>query len=60
MFKKLYLEFIDEPVESERWLEGRGLYQDYINTTPDNLRVQLILLDVRFGYDALTNDRLGS
>lgn len=59
VFKKLYLDFIDEQSESERRLEGRGLYQDYIITTPDGLRVQLILLDVRFAYDTVTDDRLG-
>ena len=59
VFKKLYLDFIDEPAESERRVDGRGLYQDYIITTPEGLRVQLILLDVRFAYDAMTDDRLG-
>jgi alkaline phosphatase D len=39
VFKKLYLNFIDEPAESERRQEGRGLYQDYIITTPEGLRV---------------------
>ena len=59
VFKKLYLDFIDEPAESERRLEGRGLYRDYIITTPEGQRVQLILLDVRFAYDPVTDDRLG-
>ena len=59
VFKQLYLDFIDEPAESERRIEGWGLYQDYIITTTEGVRIQLILLDVRFAYDPITDDRLG-
>ena len=56
--KELFLEFIDEPEESVRRSPGWGLYQDYLITTKET-SVHLILIDVRYDYDATTYDILG-
>jgi len=52
IYREMYLNFIREPKDSERRLEtDSGIYQDYIMTTEDGVKVHLILLDVRFDFN---------
>jgi alkaline phosphatase D len=49
--REIYLDFIGEPSDSLRRLEKqRGIYQDYITYMGD-LKVHIVLLDVRFHYN---------
>ena len=58
--REIYLDFIDEPKDSDRRLErGTGIYQDYVVTSQDGVKVHFILLDVRFDYDEEHHDRFG-
>jgi len=52
----LFLDFIDEPKESERWTNPAGIYKSYM-FGKSNRRVKVILLDTRFNLD--DNDILG-
>jgi alkaline phosphatase D len=59
--RELWLDFIDEPVNSERRLQrGTAIYQDYYlrkTVKGQQITVHLILLDNRFWFDY--PDRLG-
>jgi alkaline phosphatase D len=47
--KKLYLNFLDEPINSKRRKIGRGMYETYtFGHTLSHRSVRIILLDVRY------------
>ena len=49
--REIYLDFIGEPLTTKRRQEKhRGIYQDYIVMAHDDIKVHIILLDVRFHY----------
>lgn len=68
--REIYLDFIDEPVDSERRTQrGTPIHQNYFIQTAqanedvldakiDEILVHLILLDGRFEYDKLSGRRL--
>ena len=58
--RELWLDFIDEPVDSERRLQrGTPIHQDYF-ITKNGKTVHVILLDVRYEYESKSlGDRLG-
>ncbi len=59
IFRSHFLDFLDEPEGTPRRTENTtGIYQDYL-ITHGNITIHIILMDVRFDYDPLTNDRLG-
>lgn len=45
--KTLFLDFLDEPMNSARRTTHEGTYQDYY-VTNQNIKVHIILLDVRY------------
>lgn len=52
--KKLYLNFLDEPRNSIRRKEGRGIYETYsFGDTSTHRNVRIILLDVRYHKSSL-------
>lgn len=59
--RELYLDFIEEPLDSVRRLEKNStIHQDYVITSNDNkFLTHIILLDNRFEFDAVTRDHLG-
>jgi alkaline phosphatase D len=60
--REIYLDFIGEPEDSERRMDkDSGIYQDYIISTRDGVKVHFILLDVRYDFTStLPRDRLGA
>ena len=57
--RELFLNFIDEPVDSERRMQtGTPIHQDYF-ITKNGKTVHVILLDGRYELDTSTGDRLG-
>ena len=53
------MDFIDEPKNSDRYLDkDSGVYQDYITMVGD-LKIHIVLLDIRYDFDRSLNDRLG-
>ena len=61
--RKLWLDFIDEPSDSERRTQVRStIHQDYFFTKKVNgldIKVHIILLDNRYEFDKTVDDRLG-
>eukprot|EP00347_Sterkiella_histriomuscorum_P000818 403374396 len=61
--REVFLDFLDEPLHSGRRHEkNTGLYQDYmIDQMIDGVsaKIHIIILDVRYDYDPITNDRFG-
>jgi alkaline phosphatase D len=52
-YRKMYLDFIGEPLGTPRRKENNtGIFQDYVLTTQDGLKVHFILLDVRFDFNS--------
>lgn len=39
--------------------KGTGIYQDYIIKTSEEIKVHIVLLDIRYDFDRKTNDRFG-
>lgn len=59
IMRELYLDFIGEPMGTDRRNENdTGIYQDYVVNYED-VKVHIILLDVRYDFDNSDNDRLG-
>ena len=59
MTRELFLDFINEPVNSARSLDSDSpIHQDYVIET-GNLKIHLMLLDNRYEFDLLTRDHLG-
>lgn len=56
IMKQIYLNFIKEPLNTARRLEkDTGIYQDYIITdSKSNIKIIIILLDVRYDYNKTT------
>lgn len=55
--KKLFLDFIDEPLDSERRQLGKGIYTTYVFGDPASHKtVRFILLDVRYNKSSLVFD----
>lgn len=60
LVREVFLDFLGEPRDSDRYLDKDSpIHQDYIITTPDQVKVHLVLLDVRYDFDPVTKDRLG-
>ena len=58
--RELFLDFIDEPEDSERRMQKHTpIHQDYF-VTKGGKTVHIILLDGRYEYDREAGDRLGS
>eukprot|EP00347_Sterkiella_histriomuscorum_P002368 403368424 len=54
-----FLNFIGEPEDSQRRLQNNtGLFQDYI-IIKENLKIHIILLDLRYNYNKTSGDRFG-
>lgn len=53
--KAAFLNFLDDNT-TDRWMAGRGIYQDYL-IVQDGITLHIILLDVRYDYS--DSDRLG-
>lgn len=51
--KEVFLDFFDEPADSERRLRDGGIYTSYLDGPPGR-RVQLLLLDTRWDRSPLT------
>lgn len=45
--KRLFLEAMEEPADSVRWQEGRGLFEDYVITHKEK-KIHIVLLDGRY------------
>ena len=59
LVRDVYLDFLDEPEDSERRLEkGTGIFQDY-EVRLNGVKVHLILIDVRYDFDKPARDRFG-
>eukprot|EP00350_Pseudokeronopsis_sp_OXSARD2_P009211 CAMPEP_0170555140 /NCGR_PEP_ID=MMETSP0211-20121228/13025_1 /TAXON_ID=311385 /ORGANISM="Pseudokeronopsis sp., Strain OXSARD2" /LENGTH=167 /DNA_ID=CAMNT_0010864753 /DNA_START=33 /DNA_END=536 /DNA_ORIENTATION=- len=57
--RELYLEFLEEPAESERYrFNETGIFQEYL-INEQGIKVSLILLDIRFDHDSDINDYFG-
>jgi len=64
LYKKFYLDFIDEPLDSIRRKEGRGIYTSYSFGDPKTHRTaKVILLDTRYNKSSFfdrNSDILGN
>ena len=57
--RKMFLDFIEEPTDSPRRSEvNTSIHIDYL-IDHKNIKLQVILLDNRFSFDRIKNDRLG-
>jgi alkaline phosphatase D len=59
-YRKMFLDFMDTPLDSPlRSEKSKGIYQDFVIILGD-IKVHIVLLDVRFNFDRKTNTRLDS
>ncbi len=57
--KQMFLDYIGEPMGTERRLNRSGVYADYEVSLAGELGVRMILLDVRYNSDPDSGDVLG-
>ncbi|CDW89877.1 UNKNOWN [Stylonychia lemnae] len=59
--RDIFLDFIGEPNNTQRRLEiDTGIYQDYVYfDNEENIKIHLILVDIRYDFDEKTQDRFG-
>ena len=51
--REMFLDFIGEPEGTARRNEkDTGIFQDYVIITKDQIKVHIVLVDVRFDFDA--------